>query len=72
MSQTGHFRPIDNVYAMSAYPPTAVELSQRSEPPLRADFVAEVGFEGRVGRPEDILGRGEAIVLRQPRDEREL
>jgi hypothetical protein len=32
----GHFRPIDNVYAMSAYPPTAVELSQRSEPPLRA------------------------------------
>jgi hypothetical protein len=40
--------------------------------PLLADFVAEVGFEGRVGRPEDILGRGEAIVLRQPRDEREL
>jgi len=36
MSQLGHFRPIDNVYAMSAYPPTAVELSQRSEPPLRA------------------------------------
>jgi hypothetical protein len=33
----GHFRPIDNVYAMSAYPPTAVELSQRSEPPLRAN-----------------------------------
>jgi hypothetical protein len=35
-SEAGHSRPIDNVYAMSAYPPTAVELSQRSEPPLRA------------------------------------
>ena len=39
---------------------------------MQVDFVAEVGFEGRVGRPEDILGRGEAIVLRQPRAEREL
>ena len=34
--QLGHFQPIDEVYAMSAHPPTAVELSQRSEPPLRA------------------------------------
>jgi hypothetical protein len=33
--QLGHFQPIDEVYAMSAHPPTAVELSQRSEPPLR-------------------------------------
>jgi hypothetical protein len=37
MSQMGHFRPIDNVYAMSAYPLTPVELSQRNEPPLRAN-----------------------------------
>jgi hypothetical protein len=46
--------------------------SRIRESPVLADFVAEVGFEGRVGRPEDILGRGEAIVLRQPRAEREL
>jgi hypothetical protein len=36
------------------------------------DFVAEVGFEGRVGRPEDILGRCEAIVLRRAHAERRL
>jgi len=47
MSQTGHFRPIDNVYAMSAYPPTAVELSQRSEPPLRATTGLSRFWSGR-------------------------
>jgi hypothetical protein len=31
-----HFRPIDDVCAMSAYPSTAVELMHRNEPPLRA------------------------------------
>ena len=79
--QLGHFQPIDEVYAMSAHPPTAVELSQRSEPPLRAmygrcprcksksDISAKrsgAAMYTAYCRLEDYLGRDAAAVAAGP------
>ena len=53
---------------MFRYSPKSGHQSDVRRCPLWADFVAEVGFEGRVGGPR-IFWPSEAIVLRQPRAE---
>jgi hypothetical protein len=60
---------VDSLKALDPKRPIreATKLLRRREPTRWADFVAEVGFEGRIGRPVDFEADARPLLSDSPR-----